>query len=426
MQDKIKKRKIAISLIWVMLLMTAACGKKKVDPVLPEPPVCSVHLCFNYVNMDGLCYNHYYNYQMTGDPRISPTPSNTCTPLPTNTPTPTVSPSATATPTLTPTNTPSITPTVSPTPTITPVATRTPVPTATPTATPTVSPTVTPTATPSASPTPYPATTALDFTFERPTYGVGFGGLESQGWMVKSYDNKLNTIMTIPAINNGEPVKGICRYAFMDNSLVKEIAFPESIQYIGWQALNNMSALEKLYIPASVRYIEGTVSDSKVNEYGILTGCTSLKEIVVDPKNEVYCSYQNCIINMEYGRVIAATEISTLPASGLVETQSHEHPVVTILEIGDEAYAGSSITGTFTLPDQVTKIGFGAFANCTELRTVYLSKDIQEIKKGAFMGCERLREIYVPEGAVANSLKENPDYYGLNLTFVKIKVIPKN
>ncbi len=426
MNNKGLKKRIVTALIFAILLMTGACGKKKVDPILPEPPLCSIETCYKYVNMDGYCYDHYYNKKMTGDPRISPTPSNTCTPLPTCTATPTASPTATATPTLTPTISPTITPTVTPTPTITPVATRTPVPTASPTATPTLSPTATPTATPSATPTPYPSTTALDFTFERPSYGVGFGGLESQGWMVKSYDNKLNTIMTIPALNNGEPVKGICRYAFMDNKLVKEIAFPNSIQYIGWQALNNMTALEKLYIPASVRYIEGTVSDSKVNEYGILTGCTSLKEIVVDPENEVYCSYQNCIINMEYGRVIAATEISTLPASGLVETKSHEHPVVTILEIGDEAYAGCGISGTLVLPDQVSKIGFGAFANCTELRTLHLSKDIQEIKKGAFMGCEKLREIVVPEGKVAEDLKANPEYYGLNLTFVKIKVVPKN
>ncbi len=254
---------------------------------------------------------------------------------------------------------------------------------------------------------------------------MGFGGLETQGWFIKSYDNELNPIMTIPAINNGEPVKGICRYAFMGNDLVKEIAFADSIYYIGWQALNNMTALEKLYIPASVHYIEGTVSDSKVNEYGILTGCTSLKEVVVDPKNEVYCSYQNCIINMEYGRVIAATEISTLPATGYVDTTSKVYPRVYINEIGDEAYAGSAITGTFALPDHVTKIGFGAFANCTELHTMILSKDIQDIRRGAFMGCEKLRKIVVPEGDVANKLKENLEYYGLN-SHVKIEVVPKN
>ncbi len=425
MKKNLTEKRICLWLLIALMLPVIACGKKKEEPITNETPVCSLPLCYKPVNMDGYCFDHYYNYKMTGDPQISPTPTSTNTPLPTETPTPTSSPTASPTATMTPLPTPTISPTITPTPTITPMPTKTPVPTATPTATPSLTPTATPSATPSATPTPYPPTTALDFTFERPSYGVGFGGLETQGWYVKSYDNKLNWIMTIPSANNGEPVKGICRYAFMGNDLVKEIVFPEGLYYIGWQALNNMTALEKLYIPASVRYIEGTVSDSQVNEYGILTGCTALKEVVVDPKNEVYCSYQNCIINMEYGRVIAATEISTLPASGYVDTKSKVYPRVYINEIGDEAYAGSNIVGTFTLPDHVTKIGFGAFANCTELHTMVLSKDIQDIGRGAFMGCEKLRELVVPEGDMANKLKEAPDFYGLN-SKVKIKVVPKN
>ena len=426
MKLKDLKKKICMSLAAALLLPVLACGSEKSVTHYAEPPVCSVALCYKTVNMDGYCYEHYYNYMATGDPKISPTPTVTMTPHPTATATPTATPSETPTPTLTPTLTPTCTPTSTPTPTITPMATKTPVPTATPTASPTLSPTATPTCTPSATPTPYPSTTAADFTFERPTYGVGYGGLEYQGWNVKSYTNTYNDIMTIPAEYGGEPVKGICRYAFMGNDLVKEISFPDTVVYIGWQALNNMTALEKLYIPASVQYIEGTVSDSTVNEYGILTGCTSLKEVVVDPDNPVYCSYQNCIINMEYGRVIAATEISTLPASGYVETTSYEYPKVVINEIGDEAYAGSKIAGTLVLPDTITKIGYGAFANCTELKTIQLPQDIQEIDKGAFMGCTKLREIIVPEGTVADDLKANPDYYGISLTYVKIKVISNN
>lgn len=57
-----------------------------------------------------------------------------------------------------------------------------------------------------------------------------------------------------------------------------------------------------------------------------------------------------------------------------------------ILEIGDEAFAETTITKV-SIPDNVEIIGSGAFLNCSYLQRVYLSKKLKIIGDGAFAGC---------------------------------------
>ncbi len=67
-----------------------------------------------------------------------------------------------------------------------------------------------------------------------------------------------------------------------------------------------------------------------------------------------------------------------------------------VVEIGDEAFKGSSIQSVI-MSDKVKSIGIGAFRDCKSLSSVTLSKKINSIEKYAFNGCTALTEIYIPK-----------------------------
>lgn len=68
-----------------------------------------------------------------------------------------------------------------------------------------------------------------------------------------------------------------------------------------------------------------------------------------------------------------------------------EHGTLTVDEIGDSAFVGSSVTWV-TLPEETTKIGFSAFKGCEQLQGVLINaKDSIVIGDQAFDDCPALR-----------------------------------
>ena len=85
-----------------------------------------------------------------------------------------------------------------------------------------------------------------------------------------------------------------------------------------------------------------------------------------------------------------------------------------------------NISGTYTIPKNVTSIGFGAFSHCRKLTKVILHDGVTRIGQTAFEDCENLTSVNIPSGATVGwlaftgcsrltvEIKEGfTDFYGL-------------
>ena len=128
------------------------------------------------------------------------------------------------------------------------------------------------------------------------------------------------------------------------------VNIPNSVTEIGDFAFSDCKKITAIRIPQGVLRIGR----------GVFVNCTNLKELVVDNRNEVYDSRNNC--------------------NAIITTSNNS------LIMG---CAGSYI------PETVTSIGSYAFNNCTNLKTINIPQSVNLISDGAFVGCSNLLSITV-------------------------------
>lgn len=94
-----------------------------------------------------------------------------------------------------------------------------------------------------------------------------------------------------------------------------------------------------------------------------------------------------------------------------------EYEGVTVDQIGNGAFTGSSYTTSINLPDTITKIGENAFFGCSSLNVIELPYGITVIPKGAFNGCASLKSIILPESLAKI---ESEAFFGCGLEEINI------
>ena len=177
---------------------------------------------------------------------------------------------------------------------------------------------------------------------------------------------------------------------------------PNGIESIEEGTFVGCSALQSLYIPASVKYIGLRFFET----------CPNLSSLTVDINNPVYDSRDNC-------NAIIQTSTNTL----LCSCQAVESFVIpnNITGIGRYAFQGCRNMRSLQIPETVTCIGEYAFCNCNslegeihlsnigvlndcvfddcmQLSRVVVGSGICKIGRGAFCSCVNLREIVLSEG----------------------------
>ena len=143
-------------------------------------------------------------------------------------------------------------------------------------------------------------------------------------------------------------------------SACQKTVIPNTVVEIAGTAFWGCERLSKLVIPFSVTSI-----DDRLQSSSLFSGCNNLQVIVVDEKNPVYDSRDNC--------------------NAIIETETNR------------LIAGCAIT---VIPNSVSTIGRGSFAGIDNLETVYLPNGITGIERYAFCDCINLKSITLP-----NSLK---------------------
>lgn len=161
-------------------------------------------------------------------------------------------------------------------------------------------------------------------------------------------DNTFSNCSSLSSIVIPESVTSIGSSAFQNCAALTNITIPNSVTSIGRQAFIDCVGLTSVIIPEHVTNIDELV----------FAGCTNLMSISVDPKNSVYHSAGNCLIETSSKTLIAGCAASVIPSDGSVAS------------IGNHAFRNIKTLASINIPDSVISIGRYAFYQCNGMRTV--------------------------------------------------------
>jgi len=172
----------------------------------------------------------------------------------------------------------------------------------------------------------------------------------------------------------GSSVTGIGEEAFAECIGLTSIAIPDSVTSIGDLAFLSCTNLTSITIPRSVTNIGDQV----------FYRCPSLTAISADALNSVYSSVDGVLFNKNQ------TTLTQCPQG---KSGSYAIPD-SVTKIGDFAFAGCTSLTNITIGSNVTSIGGFAFELCTGLNSIVIPNNVTSIGNMAFHYCQRLTGIF--------------------------------
>ena len=199
------------------------------------------------------------------------------------------------------------------------------------------------------------------------------------------------------------------------------------------QYKNNNKYSGDIVIPSTVEYNGDNYSVTSIGEYafwcsgltsitipnsvtsigdGAFRGCSGITSIVVEERNAVYDSRDNCnaIIKSEDNVLIVGCQNTNIPnsvtsiggnafrdCSGLTSVTIPN----SVTSIGPYAFDNCSGITSVSIPNSVTSIGSEAFSGCSSLTSVTIPNSVTSIGDGAFYGCSGLTSVTIPNGVTS-------------------------
>ena len=210
----------------------------------------------------------------------------------------------------------------------------------------------------------------------------------------------------ISNIYDGLLVTEIEAYAFRNNTSVKSITIPSTVETIGEYAFAGCTSLEEIIIPASVTNIGVNAFD----------GCTSLKKVILPDGITVLPEYifRGCTSLVEILNAEDLTEIGRYAFYGCTSLTAFNAPRK-LDTIGSNAFCGCTSLEKLVLNSEITTIGSNAFSGCTKLSgSITISENCTSVGYDAFYGCSSLNHVFLlcDESAIGSDA-----FYGVNAIF---------
>lgn len=205
-----------------------------------------------------------------------------------------------------------------------------------------------------------------DFTIARERYMVNGVTLLRDSYFIHSYQGQSPDVRLPETASDGLPIETVAEWAFAECDSIQTLTVPDSYRTIQTWAFTRCENLREVRIGAGIETL-----DIEAFSY-----CNSLDVLLVDEKNTVYESVNNCILLKEQGVLVAGCRSSVIPEGTTV--------------IGDSAFSCMETLTTIVLPRSVTRIEDYAFFGCTGLTEIRIPLPVEHIGFFAFHNCPKL------------------------------------
>ncbi|RRD01930.1 leucine-rich repeat domain-containing protein [Prevotella sp. OH937_COT-195] len=221
-------------------------------------------------------------------------------------------------------------------------------------------------------------------------------------------------------------------YAYNTNNVLKNVALPSTVEYIGNEAFLNNAALESINVPRELVTLgESVIGGTVVNSITVDKGCKNfvkVGEIVYDKeKTKLFLAPIKGIktLVVEPGTLginggafwDSDIEEITLP-EGLLgigfgafensQLRSVNFPK-SLVFIDEQAFAETKLTEV-TLPENVPYINDAQFYGCKSLTSVVMPSCVKQIYNRAFSGCTALKNIMCRSAVAPEIMDTYEDY----------------
>lgn len=175
---------------------------------------------------------------------------------------------------------------------------------------------------------------------------------------------------------------GIGEYAFCASG-IKEILFPETLNFIGLSAFQNCFSLTEVSIPNSITSMDD----------GIFSYCQNLVKANIPEELSVLPS--ETFYNCDLREITIPSSLKTIEYNAFRGNNSLRVKFSEGLEVIESyAFEDCDALDTLELPSTLSSIQSCAFRNCKGLKMVTLPSSLRECTNNPFAGCENLKEIY--------------------------------
>ena len=214
----------------------------------------------------------------------------------------------------------------------------------------------------------------------------GTGDMFDYGWFGTPWHSEAESIEKV-VVEDG--VTSIAAAAFVECKNVQSVTIPQSVVYIGLDAIGCCSALKDIYY-------DGTVA--QWDDITVLDFSLTNRSVTVHCNDDSVLTSSYCGDNVKW----TLDENGTLTITGTGDMYSYEEGRYT------PWYDQSESVTSIVIEEGVTSIGVYAFLGCANAKSVSIPNTVTAIEREAFFGCKSLKEVVLPEGVKTVS----------NMTFV--------
>ncbi len=203
---------------------------------------------------------------------------------------------------------------------------------------------------------------------------------DSNGIVIDGYIGEIKGEIRVPSLINDKKVYKIATNAFDNEDLFKKVIIEEGIEEIDECAFNFVSSLEEIYLPSSLKIIEGNAFFITYN----------LKNIYLD-ENSPYFSLDEHSNLYSFDK----KELYRVIPNNINNNEFNVIDGVEVIKSG--AFDSNYDLTMITFPSSLKKIETQAFIDCSQLSEVILNEGLTTLENSAFAGLNRILEyVYLP------------------------------